>query len=676
MHYRGRSSTLLASTLLALTVCLLASCSTTPPEPSTGDDPEALSQEAIEKRVKSLVDQARDSQSPQREGYLLQAAELLVDQNQFDWARNLLTSIDTRQLNEADFLLHTELLGAVSLSEGAYYLAQRILTNPRLEQQWATMSPEREIALREQRARLFELTGSPIASVEERIRLDRMLTEASAADQNREQLWQTMMSLSEDELARRAEETDTRTLRGWLTLASISKDNQANLERQQAQLDQWQSEWPNHPASENLPNDLQLLRKLIAQQPRQIALLLPQQGNLARAADAVRDGFLAAYYEAEGVQSKLPQIRQYDTSGATDIVELYEQAMAEGADLIIGPLDKERVDALHELSILPIPVLTLNYIEAPLDGPKQSTRDQSERRLSPPSLDTSALNLRASEVETDNGESPEGLYQFGLAAEDEARQVARRAIREGHRLAMILAPNRNWSERGARAFTQEWRELGGEVAIDSQFTGAGNYSDIIQQALLIDQSQARRQALTRLLGTRLEFEPRRRQDLDMIFLMADPEQGRQIRPTLAFHYAGDVPVFSTSHIYTGEPDPKSNRDLNGVRFNTLPWLLNGEFPEKQVLNEHTREGAIYSRLHALGVDAYRLYPRLPQLLQIEEARLYGATGALRMRPGGRIERELVWAQFQNGRAQPMASAVTDADQEEQRDDLQPTPEAH
>lgn len=645
MHYRGRSSTLLlASTLLALTVGLLASCSTTPPEATTDTEPEVLSQEAIEKRVKSLVDQARDAQPPEREGYLLQAAELLVDQNEFDWARNLLTSINTRQLEEPDFLLHAELLGAVSLNEGAYYLAQRILTNPRLEQQWATMSPEREIALREQRARLFELTGSPIVSVKERIRLDSLLTDPPAAEQNREQLWQTMMTLSQDELAQRAEDAESQVLRGWLTLASISKDNQANLERQQAQLDQWQSEWPNHPASQNLPNDLQLLRKLIEQQPRQIALLLPQQGNLARAADAVRDGFLAAYYQAEGTQSKLPKIRQYDTSEATDIIELYEQAMAEGADLVIGPLDKERVSALHELPLLPIPVLTLNYIEAPLD--------------------------------VDTRESPEGLYQFGLAAEDEARQVARRAFREGHRNAMILTPNRNWSERGAQAFTREWRELGGEVSIDSQFPGSGDYSNIIQQALLIEQSEARRQNLTRLLGTHLEFQPRRRQDLDMIFLMADPEQGRQIRPTLAFHYAGDLPVFATSHIYTGEPDPKSNRDLNGVRFNTLPWLLNGEFPEKTVLDKHTREGAIYSRLHALGVDAYRLYPRLPQLQQIEEARLYGATGALQMRPGGRIERELVWAQFQNGRAQPMASAISDADQEEQRDDLQPTPEAY
>lgn len=629
-----------SSTLLALSVWLLASCGTTPPTDTPADD-QALSQEAIEARVKERVDQARNSQSPEREGYLLEAAELLVDQQEFDWARNLLTSIDSRQLDTDGFLLHTELLGSVALNEGSYYLAERILTNPRLEQQWAELPPEREVALRELRAQLYQRTGEVTASVQERIQLDTVLTDAEATTANREQLWQTLMTLSFDELRQARDAAEQNQLRGWLELAAISKDGQANLERQQAQIDQWQARWPNHPAKGNLPYDLQLLRKLIEQQPRQVALLLPEQGTLARAADAVRDGFLAAYYRSGREQSQRPQIRQYDTSASDDILELYEQAMAEGADLVIGPLDKDKVRQLHQEALLPIPVLTLNYVDSALDEERP--------------------------------EAPEGLYQFGLAAEDEARQIARRAHQEGHRNAMILSPDRNWSERSAQAFTREWQALEGEVLIDSQFSGAGDYSNIIQQALLIDQSQARRQQLTRLLGSALEFEPRRRQDLDMIFLMADPEQGRQIRPTLAFHYAGDLPVYATSHIYTGERDTKSNRDLNGVRFNTLPWLLNGEFEEKATLDEHTREPAIYSRLHALGVDAYLLYPRLPQLEQITDARLYGATGALRMRAGRRIERELVWAQFQGGEAQPttLAPPRDRTLQEEPREDLQP-----
>ena len=641
MHYRGPLGTLSALSAWLLVVWLLASCSSTPPSETGPQGEELLSREAVEARIKSLVDEARASQSPQRERYLLEAADLLVDQQEFDWARNLLSSIDSRQLDPVAFRLHTELLGTLALDEGSYYLAERILTNPRLEQQWSEMSPEREIALRELRAQLFNRTGQVIASVKERIQLDSLLAEEISATENREALWQGLMSLSREELETASDEAEERQLQGWLNLAAISKNNQANLERQQSRIDQWQSDWPDHPANRHLPNDLQLLRKMIEQQPRQVALLLPEEGTLARAADAVRDGFLAAYYRSQQEQSRVPQIRQYNTSGDTDILDLYEQAIAEGADLIIGPLDKEKVQRLYEQPDLPIPVLTLNYIDAPMDQERP--------------------------------EAPEGLYQFGLAAEDEARQVARRAYQEGRRNAMILAPDRNWSSRSAQAFTEEWRALGGEISIDSQFSGTDDYSSIIQQALLIDQSQARRQAVTRLLGSYLEFEPRRRQDIDMIFLMAEPGQGRQIRPTLAFHYAGGLPVYATSHIYTGEQDTKSNRDLNGIRFNTLPWLLGNHFEEKATLAEHANAPAIYGRLHALGVDAYRLYPRLPQLEQVEDARLYGATGALRMRPGSRIERELVWARFQGGEALPLVTVTPRMDTQEEQDneELQP-----
>lgn len=637
MHHRG-----LLCTLLALSAWLLASCSSTPqPEEDIDLTGDPMSQEAINERVKNLVDRARDSESPERERHLLQAAELLVAQEEFDWARNLLTSIDRQQLDDTAFVRHTELLGQVSIAEGAYYLAQRILTNPRLEQQWQSMEPEQEVALRQLRARLFARLGDIGESVAERMQISSVLADEEAEADNREQLWQTLMSLSREQLQVRADEAEQRQLRGWFELAALSKNNQGNLERQQSQVDQWRQEWSDHPASRALPNDLQLLQTLIDEQPRQIALLLPHEGNLARAAEAVRDGFMAAYYQAQQDQSQLPQIRQYDTGAQNDILSVYENAIAEGAELVIGPLDKEQVQTLYEQDELPVPVLTLNYTDA------------------------------AAAAEPGYREAPEGLYQFGLAAEDEARQVARRALQDGHRQAMILTPNRNWSERSSQAFAREWRELGGEVAIDSQFPGSGDYSRIIQQTLLIDESQARHQALVRLFGTQLEFEPRRRQDLDMIFLIAQPEQGRQIRPTLAFHYAGDLPIYTTSHIYSGERDSKSNRDLNGVRFNTLPWLMDREFDEKAVLDEHARASAIYSRLHALGVDAYRLYPRLPQLAQIDDARLYGATGSVRMQPGGRLERELVWAHFEGGEAKPLSSAASSKDtREDFTDELQ------
>lgn len=626
--------------LAALLVWGLASCSSNPPAPPPESAaPDALSEAALADRIRTLIDRARASQSPERERFLLQAGELLVTQQEYERAHNLLTSIDSRRLDYDAFLKHSRLLGQVALAEGAYSLAERILTNARLERQWQTMPPEREVALRRLRARLFDLQGEVEASLTERALLGSLLTDPDDETRNREALWQTLMALPLDQLRLGAETTAQRQLRGWYQLAAVSKDNQTDLERQQARVDEWRSQWSDHPANLHLPEDLQLLRALIENQPRQLALLLPTQGNLANAANAVRDGFLAAYYQAQSNQSRVPHIRLYDSSGV-DIQSLYRQAVAEGAELIIGPLDKDKVQQLYEGGTLTVPVLTLNYTE------RAETTAPGE----------------------EDPEAPKWLYQFGLAADDEARQVARRAFRDSHRRAMVLTPDRNWSRRSARAFSREWQTLEGEVLVDSQFTSAGDYSPVIQSALLIDQSQSRRQALQQLLGEPLEFEPRRRKDLDMIFLIANPEQGRQINPTLAFHYASDLPVYATSHIYTGAADSKSDRDLNGVRFNTMPWLLNGQYPEKTLLEEHARVSAIYSRLHALGVDAFRLYPRLPQLERVPQARLYGATGALRMRPGGLLEREQVWAHFQGGQVLPLSGAATTRDTPEEQGD--------
>ena len=605
----------ITGTLIVLLAFILASCSSQPTTQTPGKA------SATAPKVKPLLEQASQSASPERERLMLQAAELLIAREDYDWARNLLTGMDAGALEDDAYIKYVDLLSNVALQDGSYFLAQGILTNARLERQWQSLDPQVEISLRQKRARVFALLGETHNSVRERITLAALLTDPEEEADNHEEIWQTLMTMSQGELQQRSQNESDETLRGWYSLAALSKNNQTNLERQQAQVDAWRAQWPSHPANQNLPSDLQLLRTLIDNQPRQIALLLPLQGRLAKAGEAVRDGFFAAYYRTSKERPLMPLIRQYDSSG--DVLAAYEQAVTEGAELIIGPLEKEKVAELSLLPSLPVPVLTLNYPDTQPVTPVQ------------------------------------GLYQFGLAAEDEARQVARQAYLEGHRLAMIMIPSQDWSERSAKAFTEEWQKLGGTVVNTSQFIGTGDYSRVIKSSMQIEQSQARAVELERRLGTNLQFEARRRQDVDMIFLIADPAQARQVKPTLAFHYAGNIPVYATSHIYSGIPNPGVDRDLNGIRFNTMPWLFDNHSQEKKMIDENTQSSAIYSRLHALGIDAFRLYPRLPQLAQVPEMRIYGATGALHLLPDGRIEREQIWARIRNGMAQPLPTVVAE-----------------
>jgi outer membrane PBP1 activator LpoA protein len=603
--------------LLALALSFnLISCGTSPDKPRQKETSSQVS-------AKALMERARQASSPEREDLILMAAERYLQTGKPERARSLLIEMDSDKLTDEAYVKHTDLLAGIALDEGSVLLAHGILTKPRLEQQWQWLEPDMEISLREKRALSFELVGESEQGVSERILLSSMLTDKNREEENLNNLWRTLMGINLGRLEQLGNTTAGDTERGWYSLAAIGKNNQVDLDQQQHMLQRWQHQWPNHPAQTHLPDDLRLLNSLIASQPKRIALLLPQQGKLAEAGQAVRDGFFAAYYQAMAHGRQLPDVRQYDSTG--DIILAYQQAVAEGAELVIGPVEKEKVTELSLLPGLQVPLLTLNYPDSsPLDA--------------------------------------QGFYQFGLALEDEARQVARQAYSEGHRQAMVIIPEQEWSERSARAFADEWEKLGGLVVNRSQFKAGSNYSNLVKDALLIEDSKRRSTELQNMLGTKLESAPRSRSDVDMIFLIANAVQARQIKPTFAFHYAGHIPVYATSQVYSGEPNPKADRDLNGIRFNTMPWLFDTSSIEKRAVKQYTKSAAVYDRLQALGADAFRLYARLPQLAQIEQMRIFGATGTLRMLPGGRIEREQIWARFRNGLVQPLPMIMTNSEQ--------------
>jgi uncharacterized protein len=616
LFLRKMSSTTLLTAMVTTMMFTLISCSSNAPQTSK---PKPATVKTQTLSASKLLELAKQASSPERESLILQAAQAYIENGKFSRARDLLVDMNADELPDQAYIKHTDLLSTLALQEGSNFLAHGILTKPRLEQQWSNMEPRTEVSLREKRAQVFALLGEAQLSVNERIQLNGLIDKKQQRQTNQDVLWQNLMSIPFAELQQLANSEQGQAARGWYSLAAINKNNQIDLEQQREQLQSWLREWRQHPAHNNLPNDLRLLQSLIDQQPQQIALLLPMQGKLAEASEAVRDGFFAAYFNALSNGRRTPEVRQYDSS--SDAIGAYQQAVTDGADLVIGPIDKEKVTELSLMPSLQVPVLSLNYPDTPPARPLK------------------------------------GFYQFGLAVEDEARQVARQAFLEGHRQAMVIIPTQEWSERSARAFADEWEKLGGVVVNRTQFQTGANYSRLVKDAMLIEQSQIRTRELQDLLGVPLQSSPRSRSDVDMIFLIADPAQARQIKPTFAFHYAGKIPVYATSQVYSGQPHPQADRDLNGIRFNTMPWLFDTASNEKQAIAQHTKSAAVYGRLHALGADAFRLYARLPQLEQVRDMRIYGATGALHMLSDGRIEREQIWVRFRNGEAQPLPMVI-------------------
>lgn len=350
--------------------------------------------------------------------------------------------------------------------------------------------------------------------------------------------------------------------------------------------------------------------------PKRIALAMPLHGKLGKVGQAVVDGFMAAHFEDLSSLKEIPYIKVYDSTKISSPDALYLQASMDQIDLIIGPLDKSKVIELSKKEALPIPTLALNY--TPLNNTNNTTTN---------------------------------LIQFGLAVEDETSQIAQRSSLEGHQRILILHQDQPWAIRGAQHFTNSWLALGGEIADQVSFSGSGDHSKSITEALLITQSNERAETLKKHLSNTenvIKFEPRRRQDIDAIVLFALPTDGRQIIPTLAFHFAAQLPVYATHHIYQGPTDTSRDRDLEKVVFTDLPWLIEQPAMQKKI-SQTWLDRQRYTRLFAVGVDAYHLYPKLGQLSINSNKRMIGVTGVLNLNEQKRIVTQSSWGKFRSGK---------------------------
>lgn len=599
---------------------LTSGCSTTPSVTEQTAGPVLAAPTSTEAALVDLValppTQAIDTALRWARDYL-SAGRTAAAQSMVEWLR-------PEQLSGQQLLSWATTTSLLHLARQEPDQALGVLDLPRVNQALSDAPPEVVSRAALLRADALTLKGELLKSLRERVRVDQFLS-ADQRQYNRQMIWTQLMMIPAPELDSARSRADNPGLIAWLELASLYRDPLTDIDTQIRKLDDWRGRWPNHPAAANLPGIIQALQQAVKDRPRSVAVLLPLEGSLGAAAAAIRDGLLTAYYSALEQGYPAPQLAFYNTTG-NDIIALYNQALDAGAQLIIGPLDKERVDTLARVNALPVPTLTLNYADLENDKPA------------------------------------ENLFQFGLAPEDEARQIADQALIEGARLAAVLYPEGEWGTRVAEAFRQRFESRGGIVsthlAYGQDATGA------TRRLLDIGQSQGRASALQRFTGLKVNFEPRRRQDIDIVFMVANPAQARQLKPALNFNYASDLPVMATSYVYGGSPSPGTDADLNGIRFVDIPWLLDQES------RLHTEAGQVwpgghgrYERLFAMGIDAYRLHARLSMLHAIPDSFLPGVTGQLRVDAQRRLVRELQWAYFSQGKPQRMPVVAGSGEQD-------------
>ncbi|MGE3774506.1 MAG: penicillin-binding protein activator [Gammaproteobacteria bacterium] len=400
---------------------------------------------------------------------------------------------------------------------------------------------------------------------------------------------------------------------GWIALAELHAAQGYDPAAFASGVASWQTSYPEHPAQTLLIAELLEQSEEALAPPTKIALLLPLQGPLANVGQAIRDGFISMRFS--GVMQPLPEIAVYDVNAANAVATL-QTALADGAKFIVGPLEKNALDALLAAGEPPVPMLALNTATK---QPASSAR----------------------------------LFQFGLRPEDEAIDAAERAWRDGRRRMIAMVPDNDLGERVLSAFTARWQALGGTLVDSVRFrSSVQSYAAAVRPTIGQAQSEARATAQPRRVPRAIGAEARRRDDVDGILLSAPPVEARQILPQFRFLGAANLPMYATSHVFSGARNPGADQDLNGVMFGDAPWVLGaGDRSLKNVYDTHWRGGIGSLRFFAFGADACRIIPYLAQMRAQPGMRVAGATGQIYIDGGSLVRRQLTWARFAGGSPQ-------------------------
>lgn len=552
--------------------------------------------------VADYLAKAEQQQGSEKQHSLLLAAGRLLVEHQWQQSEAILAQtspVKSEQYDEKNLLL-----AKIDLfhdkPEGALNKLQMISK----VDDW---SAYQQIEYHEALAEAYKQSAKAAQSVAERIKLEMLLSDEQAVLKNRQALWLTLINMPHDEIKAMNDNPSLPSeLQGWLQLAMISQHYRNDSSALLTALKQWQTQFSMHPANYILPSSLDSIADKLLGAPHKIALLLPLSGPFSGPGHAIYDGFMAAYNANKDISKA--QIKLYDTQRGA-ITALYEQALNEGADYVVGPLTKNQVARVAQMPH-PVPTLLLN--------------------------DTEKVQANS--------------YTFGLSPSNEAAEVAIKASAKGYKRALVFAPDNEWGAEVLQAFRKEWQQHGGRVVDVFSYNVSPqvkeDFNKKIREFLHITNSQTREQQIKELLGLSVQGVPSRRQDFDMIFLLAYPSKARQIMPALKYYYASDVPVYATSSVYSGNANPLKDKDLDGVIFCDIPWVFDHQLAAKNWPEQFNS----YNRLYALGKDSYALASRLNQLILFSADGYMKKQDVLYLKPSKQVARALEWGQFKDGLA--------------------------
>ena len=483
----------------------------------TASPQDSDSSRSIVRQAEQTVVRAQSVDPLRKDSLLLDAAILFAQAGDIANSRETLDLINADNLGDAFFIEYSLLGLELDIARHSHQEAQQWLVQPRFVAVRATLSTNFSRRILSLESDLSYGMGDLETSIGKLIQLGESYSQRKILGQGsialiHNKIWRQLNALPFETL-QKTQPGNRDTLTGWYELAAGVRYQQGDPAAQQSHFTIWQQRWKNHPGAKKPPSVL--TSRIQSRAPKNIALLLPLQNEYEIPSNTLLNGFMSGYYQKLARGSAVPNISIYDTSGVS-VSDAYNNAVNAGAQLVIGPMRQSQVEELLRLPALDVPTMTLNRVDKNIENP------------------------------------PENLIQFGLSALDEVEQIADRAWLEGQTNVLLIAPDSGWGQRATDYFIDSWTARGGLVTGAIAYPATvKDFTKLLKAPLEIDLSEKRGLEMRRFINNSLSYTARRRSDIDLVVVLGYSEKVRQIKPSLDFLYAGDLPVYASSHIYNG-----------------------------------------------------------------------------------------------------------------------------
>ncbi len=545
---------------------------------------------------------------------LLLAANSLVQQQRITEAQDILGLVPDTLLEPPHSIDHILITVQIDQLDGEHAKVIKVLGA--LSSPDIPLTAEQQFKTFRMAATSFAVLGEFINCAKELIKLQNLLAEDSEKLEVANQIWSLLNKVSLEELSLALSDSKDPVAKGWFNLALVTNVLIHDPYNHRLAVEDWQNYNHNHPANLLLQTGLLPDNPILEASVQKIALLMPNASPNADAANAFVAGFSAQHAVDSNPNKPLVEV-EYIGSDPNLVTLNYSLAVEGGADYIVGPIGVKQVNTLAKSDQITSPTILLG--------------------------------------QADNVILPDFVVQFSLAPEQEGAGIAKKAASAGDEYALILHPPTRWAMRVLEGFVEQWEHSGGQVVDKIEYgLNESDYSQMTQSLLNVDASAKRYGIIRSLAGRSLKFIPRRRQDVDVVVLIADADHGRLIKPHLDFLKAHNLPIYSTWRIYDGYPNPINDNDLNSIQFADMPWLVD-DSPILRKLRKQLktpwRKSNQLDRLFAMGIDSYNLLYRAVPLRRTDGARYHGVTSILQIDGNGRIQREPAFAKFVEGAPQ-------------------------